>query len=77
MGLPTIAVAGGTNSTAMARLRNYLELEHKDKKKTPLDTSDWTIVQPGVCSTPRLPALCALPCRVLAWVLGARERERY
>lgn len=37
----------------MAWLRKYLELEHKDKKKTELDTSAWTDFLPGSDGVPQ------------------------
>lgn len=42
--------AGGKYREGCEQLRQYLELEHQDKKKTPYDASDWTIHMPGVCA---------------------------
>lgn len=34
---------GSDNDRCLAALKNYLEAEHMDKKKTPYDTSDFTL----------------------------------
>lgn len=44
---------GGRNHKAVAALRRYLELEHKDKKKADLDTGDWSEYLPGSKGVPQ------------------------
>jgi hypothetical protein len=48
MRLPFYDKPGGKYAEAGEQLKRYLELEHRDKKKAPYDTSDWTIHMPGV-----------------------------